>query len=67
MTGLRNPFLPWLWVALAVSQSIMWPVVLLARSWLGCLAWLPWLAVLALLLRWERAHSPEKMYRTWRP
>ncbi len=67
MSGLRNPFLPWLWVTLAVAVNVMWPVLLLARSWLGYLAWLPWLAVLVLLLRWERAHSPEKMYRTWHP
>ncbi len=67
MTGIRNPFLTWLWVTLAAGQGVMWPAVLLARSWLGFLAFLPWLAVLALLLRWERAHSPEKMYRTWHP
>jgi len=65
--GLRNPFVPWLWAALIASQGIMWPVLLLTGSWLAYLAWLPWLLVLALLLRWERVHSPEKMYRTWSP
>jgi hypothetical protein len=30
-------------------------------------AYLPWLAYVALAVRWEVVHSPSKMYRTWRP
>ena len=65
--GMRNPLMTWTWVAFALGQCMMWPVILLTGSWLGFLAWLPWLTALALFVRWEHVHSPEKMYRTWSP
>ena len=69
--GIRSPFIKWMWVTLALGVFISWSVV--GLTWgsllglLGMLGWVPWLAVVAANIRWERVHSPAKMYRTWSP
>jgi hypothetical protein len=70
--GIENPVLGghhiWrLWTALVLAIVVSFPVDLLTDSLWGLFAYVPWLAVIAVAIRWEIVHSPAKMYRTWYP
>jgi hypothetical protein len=65
--GTRNPFIGWLWATLVLALAVSFSLNLTLNTLWGLLAYLPWLAVLVMGIRWDVVHSPRKMYRTWSP
>ncbi len=65
--GIRNPWLKWIWITLALAYAISFPVDLLTGSLWGMAGYLPWVLANAGMAWWEKAHPPPGMYRSWHP
>lgn len=65
---LRNPYSRWmLRIVLPSIAAAITVTVLAGNAFLGLLAYLPYLFVAALTMRWERIHSVARLGYTWAP